>query len=131
MTELDFQSVIIAEAKRLGYLVYHTHDSRRSEPGFPDLVMVAPKFKLVFAIELKTDRPKLKPEQQAWLDRLDNCHVLAECWRPKDRGHAFELLRRFGEAPWQEIAQRHTGHDGLTDRMTAAEYREMVREGKI
>ena len=38
MTEKQFQSHIVQYAKMRGWLVYHTHDSRRSEPGFPDLV---------------------------------------------------------------------------------------------
>lgn len=34
--EKDFQQRVINLAESLGYLVYHTHDSRRSQPGFPD-----------------------------------------------------------------------------------------------
>ena len=32
--ERDFQSTVCQLAKTLGCVVYHTHDSRRSEPGF-------------------------------------------------------------------------------------------------
>ena len=38
--ERDFQRAVCQLAKALGCIVYHTHDSRRSEPGFPDLVIV-------------------------------------------------------------------------------------------
>ena len=38
MSEKDWQQAVIDYARLRGYLVYHTHDSRRSEPGFPDLI---------------------------------------------------------------------------------------------
>jgi hypothetical protein len=40
--EADFQATIVETARTLGWLIYHTHDSRRSSPGFPDLVLVRP-----------------------------------------------------------------------------------------
>ena len=68
-----------------GWRVYHTHDSRHSAAGFPDLVAVRDG-RLVFA-ELKSDDPRSKPtrEQRAWAAELD----ATECaevylWRPAD-----------------------------------------------
>ena len=40
LKESDFQRAVIEMARLHGWLVYHTHDSRRSAPGFPDLVLV-------------------------------------------------------------------------------------------
>ena len=44
---------------------YHTHDSRRSAKGFPDLVLA--KNGVVLIVELKTDTGVATPDQVAWL----------------------------------------------------------------
>jgi hypothetical protein len=67
-SEAQFQAAVADLAERLGWLVYHTHDSRRSNPGFPDLVLVR-RDRLIFA-ELKTEKGKVKPAQAQWLDAL-------------------------------------------------------------
>jgi len=79
-----------ALARRHGWLVYHTHDSRRSEPGFPDLVLVKPASaqaagRLIFA-EVKTAQGKLTVEQMQWLEVLRHSAAGVEvyCWRPQD-----------------------------------------------
>ena len=59
-----------------GYLCYHTHDSRRSAKGFPDLVLA--KNGAVLFAELKTDIGVLSNDQIAWL--LATHGVI---WRPK------------------------------------------------
>ena len=35
MKEADFQATVIELAELQGWRVYHTHDSRRSQPGLP------------------------------------------------------------------------------------------------
>lgn len=92
MSEATFQSQILALCKHLGLLTYHTYDSRRSQPGFPDLVIVGSR-KMLFR-ELKTDLGRVSPEQAQWLDALRQLGVDADVWRPSDwptRVHA-ELL---------------------------------------
>lgn len=42
ITEKQFQQHIIHLATLHGYLTYHTHNSRRSNPGFPDLTLIRP-----------------------------------------------------------------------------------------
>ena len=69
-TEAQFQAVVIEYAELHGWRVYHTHDSRRSQAGFPDLTMVRAEPRLIFA-ELKSEGGKPTDEQTAWLLDLD------------------------------------------------------------
>ena len=79
-TEREFQNAVCTAARALGLLVYHTHDSRRSEPGFPDLVIVGARG-FIFR-ELKTDKGRMRPEQVAWIERLQLARADADVWRP-------------------------------------------------
>jgi hypothetical protein len=63
-------------------MVYHTHDSRRSEPGFPDLVLVRHE-RLLF-VELKSGKGKLTPAQAQWFGRLSQAGASVRVWRPSD-----------------------------------------------
>ena len=75
-----------------GWLCYHTHDSRRSEPGFPDIVMVRPP-SVLFA-ELKTDTGRVTPAQRMWLEALGRCPgIEAYVWRPSDFDAIVERLK--------------------------------------
>jgi hypothetical protein len=103
-TEKDLDRIIRELARLRGWwvedeelgmfsMVYHTHRSERSQPGFPDLVMVrAPR---VLFVELKSDRKaaKLSRPQQIWLDQLGQCPGV-ECylWRPADLDRIQEIL---------------------------------------
>ena len=91
MSERKFQSEIIAHARKLGWLVYHTYDSRGSEPGFPDLVLVHPKFGTLFR-ELKTDYAQLTEEQSHWGDQLTASGANWDVWRPFDMDDIFKIL---------------------------------------
>jgi hypothetical protein len=82
MTERQLQDAVIELAEMLKWLVYHTYDSRRSNPGFPDLVMVRGG-RLLF-VELKSAKGKLRPEQHVWLNALDTCGAEVYTWRPDD-----------------------------------------------
>ena len=57
ITEKEFQATVIDMARTFGWMVGFTHDSRRSEPGEPDLRLVRPP-RVIFA-ELKTVKGKL------------------------------------------------------------------------
>lgn len=81
VTERAFQAQVISMAKMLGWMVYHTHDSRRSEPGFPDLVLV--RERIIYA-ELKTDKGRQSPEQLIWLSKLNQAGAETYLWRPRD-----------------------------------------------
>ncbi len=102
-SEKQFQAAVIEYAKLNGWLVYHTRNSRGSEPGFPDLVLVHPgsgdsvprRPRLVFA-ELKTERGRTSLAQAEWLSALGRVtasgggspmqspRIFTELWRPRD-----------------------------------------------
>jgi len=84
MTERAFQQAVENLALRAGWLVYHTHDSRRSRPGFPDLVLVHAARGLVLFRELKTQTGRLTPAQKRWLTDLKTAGADAAVWRPLD-----------------------------------------------
>ena len=93
-TEKQFQAMVIRLARLCGWEVYHTHDSRRSAHGWPDLVLCRPPV-ILFA-ELKTDVGTTKPSQERWLEMLRACGLDARLWRPAD---------------WDEIEAVLTGQD--------------------
>src|SRR6185437_6320236 len=84
MTEDRGRDSLDARIRRLcedlGLLRYHTHDSRRSPAGYPDLTIVGPRG--VLFRELKTQRGKISAEQQRWLDALTAAGQNAAVWRP-------------------------------------------------
>lgn len=90
-SERHFQAFVVKLARSFGWRVYHTYDSRRSSPGFPDLVMV--KAGRVIAAELKADRGKTTEAQNEWLDDLHNAGVETWVWRPADKGRLALVLQ--------------------------------------
>jgi hypothetical protein len=83
VTEAEFSANVLRLAKLKGWrLTYHTHRSDRSEPGFPDWVLVRPP-RLLF-LELKRERGKATPVQETWLAALAACGVEARLFRPSD-----------------------------------------------
>lgn len=84
MSEAQLLAAVRRLAQLRGFMAYHTHDSRRSEPGFPDLVLVsARQRRLVFA-ELKTATGKTSPAQDEWLAALAAAGAEVFLWRPAD-----------------------------------------------
>ncbi len=82
MSERDFQQVVTDLALLRGWCYYHTHDSRRSQAGWPDLALWKPgRFMLR---EIKTDRGRLTVTQEAAIDGLRAAGVDADVWRPRD-----------------------------------------------
>ncbi len=84
LTEAEFQQMIIDRGRLLGWLVYHTHDSRRSAAGFPDLVLCRDG-RVIFA-EVKSEKGKLSKAQLAWLYELKAAVDEAYVWRPSEWG---------------------------------------------
>src|SRR5262245_24961786 len=84
ITEAQWTNLLLDLAAWWGWRAYHTYDSRKSAPGFPDLALVRPP-RLIFA-ELKVGRGRLSADQQRWLRDLLRCggNVEMYVWRPQD-----------------------------------------------
>ena len=92
-SEAAFQAQVEQLARLMGWKLYHTHDSRHSAAGFPDLVLVRAS-RLLF-VELKKDGKKPTPQQQEWLDALCRVHgVEVYCWHPSDWDAVVATLER-------------------------------------
>lgn len=85
MSEATLQTNIVGAAKDLGWQTYHTHDSRRSDPGFPDLCLVHPKQDRCLFAELKRQNGRSRADQLIWADKLKALsYVEYYLWRPSD-----------------------------------------------
>jgi hypothetical protein len=82
ITEAQLQRDIIELCSWHHLLVYHTHDSRRSRRGFPDLVIVGPRG--VLFRELKSETGKMEPDQTCWGQGLAESGANWAVWRPGD-----------------------------------------------
>lgn len=82
------EATLLAHVRRLarmrGWLVYHTHRSDRSEPGWPDLVLAHAETGRLLVVELKAAKGRVSTAQQEWLDTLTACGIDARVWRPAD-----------------------------------------------
>ena len=59
--------------KDLGFdFRYHTHDSRRSEEGFPDIAAINRDAGILWVAELKGLKTPTKTSQLEWLEAWDN-----------------------------------------------------------
>lgn len=83
VSEADLQALIVDAARWGGWLHYHTHDSRRSAAGFPDLVLAHPERGVVF-VEVKSERGRLTVEQERW--RVALAAAGAEHWVARPAG---------------------------------------------
>ena len=91
-SEKAFMQTVLDLAGLHDWLCYHTYDSRRSSPGFPDLVMVRNKT-LLFA-ELKTEKGKLSTHQAHWLEALSKVEkISSHVWKPSDWQRLERMLR--------------------------------------
>jgi hypothetical protein len=79
MTGTEIQDGLMDAARRLGYLVLHIREARRTEPGWPDLLIVG--YGIALAVECKSRNEKLRPRSETQKGRelpgqLDWLHAL-------------------------------------------------------
>lgn len=94
VTEKQWSMMFEHLFKALGYVGYHTYDSRRSEPGYPDWHIVHPAKRRSIFVELKAEQGRISSAQQWWLDTLRDCGCEAYIWRPSDFAEAERVLKR-------------------------------------
>ena len=104
LTEEEFQRMVIEVAHAYKWVVAHFRKARTLRgwvtpvqadgKGWPDLVLVK-QSRIIFA-ELKSEKGKLTPEQQVWIDLLSNVgdkDVQVYIWRPSQWEQLVEILK--------------------------------------
>ena len=90
ISEAAWQRTVVDAARRLGWSVYHTFDSRRSASGFPDLVLVRDR---IIYVELKSAKGRQSAAQMAWAHALSAAGAEVYLFRPDDWPEVEEVLR--------------------------------------
>lgn len=81
MSEKQFLAQVLHVAQLYGWRCYHPWISVRSAEGWPDLALCKPP--VLWLVELKTEKGKLTPDQEAWGEALQQCQgVRYAVWRP-------------------------------------------------
>lgn len=88
--EAAWQAKVYDLATLYGWDTYHTHDSRRSEKGWVDLVLA--KQTRVLFVELKGPGRYPTPDQRRWLANLHAAGVEVTVWWPHDLPAAIRTL---------------------------------------
>ena len=96
MTEKELLADVVRRCQDYGVPVYHVldalHHAKVIGPGFPDLVIAIPPD--LYLVELKSQKGRISPEQQAWQFTLSKCHnVRSGIIRPGDIDRLDKLLR--------------------------------------
>ena len=92
MNERELEADIKELAGVFHWQYYHTWRSIHSAAGFPDVVMVRGD-RVIFA-ELKSEKAKVSPRQQEWLDALTGTgKVEVYLFRPENWDRIVEILR--------------------------------------
>jgi len=94
VTERDLREWVRDLCKLFGWKMYFSWTSIHSPRGFPDLVLANPEQKRVIFAELKTEKGKVTPYQQEWLDTLDGAGAEVYVWRPGDIERIADILRK-------------------------------------
>jgi hypothetical protein len=90
-SEKQFMAEVMKLLKEHRWRTYHTHDSRKSNAGFPDIVAV--RGRRVLWIELKTEEGRVSAAQQNWIDDLVAAGQKAFVLRPSQWEELVRLVR--------------------------------------
>lgn len=88
MTEADLSRAVVRYAELCGWRVMTWRNTKaaglrsHSALGFPDLILLR-RARLI-AAELKSEKGKLRPGQQEWLEAFQEAGAQSYIWRPKD-----------------------------------------------
>lgn len=88
-SEKQWQWYIVRYARERGWWDWHAYDSRRSNPGLPDLILIRER---VVWIEVKTQRGRVSKTQKDVRDRLLRAHQEYYLWRPYHWRQVREVL---------------------------------------
>ncbi|MGW7542181.1 VRR-NUC domain-containing protein [Streptomyces sp. NPDC054770] len=92
-TEEQWRRQVRDIAMRYGWrLQYHTADSRRSDPGWPDEVFGHPGQRRTLFVEFKTDTGRIRPARREWLSHLADSGFEVAVWRPHDLPAVLRVL---------------------------------------
>jgi hypothetical protein len=92
LSEKKWQALVVQMARTFGYLSYHTLDSRKCAPGYPDLTLVG-HGRLIYA-ELKKEKGRLSPAQKVWLEELGKTCAEVYVWRPSQYKEVRAILEK-------------------------------------
>jgi VRR-NUC domain len=93
ISENQFLANIRELATLTGWELYHTHDSRRSDAGWPDLVCASARQRRTLFVELKKRTGTVSAAQEKWLGLLAACGLETAVWRPADMPEITKILR--------------------------------------
>ena len=82
LSEAHLQTLVTDTCDLMKLRWHHETDSRKSKPGFPDLVIVGPGGTLFR--ELKKQHGRVRKDQKDWLEDLTKAGADAAIWRPSD-----------------------------------------------
>lgn len=101
--EKDWQRQVRQLADQLGYRAYHTFDSRRSDTGFPDLVLVHPARQRIVYLELKREQGRITETQAGWIRDLHAAGAEVYVARPRHLQRLATVLGGItGTKSWHE-----------------------------
>lgn len=90
--ERHLQASVEEHLRLAGWRFFHAYDSRRSQPGFPDLVCL--RGERILVAELKGPKTRVTAEQREWLAAFELAGVPAYLWRlPGDWAKVGRVLR--------------------------------------
>lgn len=93
LTEPAFQRTIIENAQVYGWIrSYHTHNSMRSNPGYPDLTLHHPEHGALW-LEVKGAKGEVRLNQVAYVQDIRICGLHAYIVFPQDIQIVDALLR--------------------------------------